>query len=286
MVVGQESLVKVHLHTNNPGLALEVGCELGQISSVSVGNMWEQNTAAASDAHAAARNNVPRPSPKSAQSGEFGVLAVVWGAGFAEILESQGVSTLLQAHGGSKPSTGEILEAIEQMPQEHVILLPNSKDVVLSAQQAAKITQKAVRVLPTSNEAEAVAASVCIVPGASVDDVWREMSSTIAELKVAALTQAIRDASVGGVPVQEGAFIGLVSGKVLASGIELSPVLVDLIRSLDPDPGQLVTLFHGASVDPSDVEAHLAALRSRWDDVEFEAYYGGHQIYHYVLSVE
>jgi len=288
LVVGGEAVVKVHLHTNHPGLALEIGCELGRIAAVSVGNMWEQNEEAASAADRAAAFGTRTNGAGTGGSlaGGVGVLAVVWGAGFAELLEGEGVTVLPQPAAGAKPSTGELLEAIESMPQGEIVLLPNNKDVALSAKQAARLAKKPVRVVPTASEAQAVAAAVCLQPGLSLDEVARRIEESAERLRVGMLTRAVRDAVLGGVQVREGMFIGMVSGSIVASGAELAPVLADLVQALGPEPGRLVTLYRGEEVSESEAGSHRGELAERWGDVEFEVYYGGQPVYHYVVSLE
>lgn len=350
MVVGSDQLVKVHVHTNRPGQALEIACDYGDLISVSVGNMKQQNrehaegasqsasrsgsqSAAPGALHRAAQGAsrsaepsavhragqsgsqsatqhlpqagsqsmesdgaayagaafgeaVPAAGEMTAAAGRVGVVSVCSGKGFEEILRRNGVAALVHGGQSMNPSAGELAQAIASVGADEVIVLPNNKNITLTANQAAKISGKKVIVVPTDNLPQAVAATFDYDPDRPVEEVAEAMSQAIERVRVAEVTHAVRDASINGMQISKGDWLGIVSGELVAVEKELSALLMAVIEALAPEDGELITLYSGSDVSPDECEEHLQLIQRRWPSVDVEAYDGGQPVYLYLIAVE
>lgn len=282
IVVGDSKLVKVHLHTNRPGAALEIACDVGSLVSVSIENMEEQNREHV-ESHRLADGLLVSNGAAGAQ---VAVVAVAAGEGFEELLLSQGVATIVRGGQGMNPSAGELVDAIDALGAGHVIVLPNNKNIVLTAEQASTLTRTPVTVVPTTSLPQAVSATFHFDPGLPVDEIVAKMTQAVREIRTAEVTRAARDARVNGADVQQGDIIALSEGNLLCATSELDEALVRTVRGLSPQPGELVTLYYGEEVAQEEAESHAALLRQEFPQCEIEVYFGGQPVYMYWISVE
>ena len=282
IVVGDERLVKVHLHTNRPGQALEIACDAGDLLSVSIENMQEQNREHV-ESHrdrASAKKNGEAAGPKVA------VVAVAAGKGFDELLRSQGVSAIVTGGQGMNPSAGELVDAIDATGAEHVILLPNNKNIILTAEQASTLAKTPVTVISTTSLPEAVAAIFHFDPTLPAGEAAAKMSEAASLVRTAEVTRAARDAQINGATVREGDFIGLSRGTLVSAGDALEGTLIETVRGLEPEDGALVTLYFGEDVTSEEASSHQALLQREFPACEIEVYFGGQPVYLYFISVE
>lgn len=278
LVVGTGSMLKVHIHTNEPGEVLRIACRCGEIDAVSVGNMKRQNR---EHAHEGAASHEQNGAP-----GGVGIVAVSLGEGFEALLRSQGVSEVVSGGQTMNPSAGELAEAVERLPHPHVILLPNNRNLLLSAKQVESLTKKRVTVLPTTNVTQAVSITVDFDPNRDVDQTVAAMSEVLEQVRCAEVTWAVRDATLSGKRVAEGDAIGLVDGEIVCAGQALAEVLCDVIEELSPERGELITLYPGAEVSDEEAEEHRRTVEERWPGCDVEMYRGDQPIYAYWISVE
>jgi len=282
IVVGNPHIVKVHLHTNRPGRALEIACDMGELSSISISNMKEQNRQHVREKEGqgglAARNG-------KAPAG-VAVVAVAPGKGFEELFLSQGVSRVVPGGQSMNPSAGELADAIEATGAKHVILLPNNKNIVLTAEQASTLTRVPVTVVPTTSAPQGVAATFDFDPAQSPEAVAEKMRQAMAGVRTVEVTRAARDAKIGTASVREGEVIAVSDGALLASGDAVDHVVVQALERLNPGKGSIVTLYYGEEVSAEEAEAHRAQVAERFPGCEVEAYYGGQPLYLYYIAVE
>ena len=282
IVVGDHRLVKVHLHTNRPGRALEVACDVGELISVNIGNMKEQN-----------REHVRGQLEQNGKTNANGkvhagvaVVAVASGKGFEELFYSQGVACVVSGGQSMNPSAGELVDAIEATGAKHVILLPNNKNIILTAEQASTLAKVEVTVVPTTSVPQGVAATFDFNPAASPDVIAQKMKRAIAAVRTAEVTRAARDAKIGDVSVRQGELIAVSDGMLLGRADAVEPVLIQAVERLSPEIGSLVTLYYGDEIDEQTAEAHRARLAEAFPGCEVEAYYGGQPLYLYFIAVE
>ena len=281
LVVGTGSMLKVHIHTNEPAEVLRIACGFGEIDSVSVGNMKRQNREHAQPAAGRAASH-----HSNGAAGRVGIVAVAVGEGFEALLRSQGVAAVV--HGGHtmNPSAGELAEAIDSLPHPHVILLPNNRNILLSARQVESLTKKRVSVIPTTNVTQAVSITVDFDPERDPETTVEAMTKALERVRCAEVTRAVRDASLGGRRVAEGDVIGLVDGELVACGRDTAAVLLESIEKLGPQRGELITLYPGADVSDEEAEEHRRAVEARWPECDVEMYRGGQPLFAYWVSVE
>lgn len=276
LVVGDEEALKIHLHTNHPGRALEIALEHGSITNVQISNMAEQVQ------QKAARHLPPA------------LVAVVPGPGFADIFRSLGVSGIVMGGQTMNPSTQEIAEVIGQQESHYVLVLPNNKNVLMAAQQAARLVpDKKVIPLPSVTVPQGIAAVLAYQPpapgepvGERIASITRSMEEAMTAVRSGEVTVAIRDFSQGATSVQAGEFMGLEGDALLAAGTDLSDVVTRLVTQLGGQEAETVTLYYGDGVSAEEAAALAALLQRVFPEPEIGVYYGGQPHYPYVISVE
>ena len=274
VVIGSDTLVKVHVHTPDPGPVLSYAVVLGTISQVSIVSMDEQH-----QEFMAARRREQKVQP-------VGILVVASGQGIANVFLDSGASAVLAGGDTMNPSTREILEAAEGIAAEHVIILPNNPNVVPAAEQAASISSRSIRVIPTTSIPQGIAAILAFNPQMDHDANVAAMEQASSSVVSGAVCAAARPTSIGGITVKEGQFIGLVERKLVLAGDEPDAVLLDLVAETRPQDGALVTLYWGADTSGDDAENAAQELLRRFPGVEVEVVSGEQPYYNYIISVE
>jgi len=259
LVVGDSRTIKVHVHTDQPGAAIEYGARVGTLSDITVENLQEQ-----AEEFASARAIVA-DSPQSIAS-DIAIVAVVPGDGFRGVFESLGVGVALPVH--------------------DVILLPNNPNIIMAAQQARKLSARNVVVVPTKTVPQGISALLAFNYQVDLDANADLMTRAAAEVQTIEITTAIRDATMDGLEVAEGEFMGLLNGTLVVSGKSLDEVVDGSLQRLGLDEYEIITLYHGADMSPSDGQALAERVQSMYPDHEVEVLDGGQPHYHYIISVE
>lgn len=280
VVVGDENTIKVHIHVKDPGQPLSYGISLGQISDVVVENMQEQMEEIV---HAGAAE--PHPAP-DIQAGQVAVVAVAAGAGLAGVFRSLGAAYVVNGGQTNNPSTEEIFQAIDRLPTEQIIVLPNNKNIFLAAEAARDLSAKQVVVVPSRSAPQGIAALMALNPGRDVAVNARAMEQSLSLVKTGEITRATRSVELDGVTVKEGALIGLVDGKLCSSGVDERSVLDELLTGMDVGDCGIVTLYYGAGITPDQAAEAAEHVRERFPDVEVEVIEGGQPHYFYILGAE
>lgn len=274
LVVGDDRTAKVHIHSNHPGLVLECGLKYGGLHNVQVNNMEEQHQEF-------------RGSPgNGAESKPLGVVAVGAGEGITTILESMGVDVVVEGGQTMNPSAEDLVKAINEVNAETVILLPNNKNILMAARQAASLAVKDVRVVPSVSIPQAFAAMLSYNPYASPEDNLSRMEGALDDVKTGEVTRAVRDTVVEGRSITRGDFIGMAEDRLVASGGSLDEVVARLIRVMLDEESSLVTLYYGAGMTGAEAREVMNGLEETFDELDFELHYGGQPLYHFIISVE
>ncbi len=280
VVVGDENAIKVHVHVKDPGQPLSYGIGLGQIMDVVVENMQEQMEEIV---HAAAPAVAPAP---SVQPGQVAVVAVAGGAGLAGVFRSLGAAYVVNGGQTNNPSTEEIFQAIEQLPTDKVIVLPNNKNIILAAEAARDLSAKQVAVVPSRSIPQGITALLALNPDAEVAVNAATMERALALVHTGEMTRATRSVELDGVTVKEGSIIGLVDGRLCSSGTDERVVLDELLERLNVDECGLVTVYYGANATVEGATEVADHIRRRYPDVEVEVVAGGQAHYFYILGAE
>ena len=276
VVIGDGSRAMVHGHAEDPGRLISMGIGIGALSKVKIENMDTQHADFASD------RRVEEP----VTAGGVAVVAVAWGEGIEEVFRSEGATHLVTGGNTMNPSVRDLMDAIDRTAADTVYVLPNNKNIVPAARQAAEQSTKTVHVVETVSIPQGIAALFDFDPDADADENVESMEEARQEVKTGEITRAARDASIEGVEVREGQFLGLLEGKPRASGDELNPVLVELLAEVDLQPGGLVTLYWGEMLSPNDAESASQALQEVYDDLDVEVVHGGQPHYEFIVSIE
>lgn len=275
IVVGDPHLVKVHVHTNSPGTALNNALQLGELSSIKIDNMREQHRELSDGA--AAQGDMTQH--------DVSVVAVVSGEGFKDVIRDFEIRDFVDGGQSMNPSSDDIAAAIRAANAKSVIVLPNNKNIILAAEQAARLVDCDVHVLKTVSLPEGVAAAVAFDPEQDVKSNTERMYDAVRSVWTGQVTKAVRDATYGGRTVRKGQVIGIADGNIDAAGASNSDVVVDLLKKSDPDH-ELVTIYYGAEVPEDEAKKVQAAAEEAFPDRDVELMYGGQQVYDYVLSSE
>lgn len=303
LVVGDGEVVKVHVHTEHPGQALEVGLRFGELLNVSVGNMREQNRQAAqkqreTGASALHANNGQSERPASAvgaavatppspvQKAALQAVVVAVGDGLAEIFTSLGAARVVKGGQTMNPSTQEILEAVESVGSEHVVILPNNGNVIFTANQVIELTDRHVHVIPTKTLPQGMAAMLAYDPNRSVEENLELMRRAGEQVRTGEVTYAVRDSQNNGIQVRKGDMIGLVEGELVVAGPDRSQVVLKVLERIVTEDSEVISLYYGEDVTDEEAEAMRRQVEERFPDLSVELYAGRQPVYYYILSVE
>ena len=273
VVVGDLEFVKVHVHTNNPGLALSYAGELGELDKIKIENMLEQN-----------RQLMERYKESKK---EQGMLAICAGEGLAAIFKDLTVDRVIEGGQTMNPSANDICEAINRINAEHIFVFPNNKNIILAAEQAkALIEDKTVHVIPTKNVPQGISTALVFNPEASVEDNMDSMIDALHNVTVGQVTYAVRATNVDGFDLVEGDIIGLGDKKILAKGDGVDGVVSSLVGKLTKKSHEMLTLYYGADVKEEEANALAEKLEEKYPDLEIDVLYGGQPLYYYIISLE
>lgn len=273
IVAGDQEAVKVHLHTFDPGKVLHYAVKLGTLHDIHIRNMDDQHREYQEMRRAAAP---PLP---------IATVAVTWGEGMAQVFHGLGVSGIVPGGRTMNPSTRELLRAVEAVPSEQVILLPNNGNVVPAAQQVVSLTAKQVAVVPTHTQPQGVAALLAFNPEAPVGENAAAMEAAARGVATLELTRAVRPTGLEGLRVKKGQAIALLDGELVAAGRSFAEVVSGLRTRLGLEKREVITVYTGAAADPAETE-YIAGLLRSWCPGQVEVVAGGQPHYNYIVSLE
>ena len=277
VVVADDSLIKVHVHTNMPGKVLQLGLRYGELSGIKIDNMKEQHR----------HLNVNTPiSEETTPEKESGVIAVAMGEGIASIFKDLSVDYIVEGGQTMNPSIDDILKAVESVNAKEIFILPNNGNIILSASQAQQISDKTIHVIPSKSIPQGIAAMLAFNPDIDGEANVARMTSALQTVKTGHVTYAVRDSSFDGMSIKKDDIIGLYNGKISAVGRDVQLVTQELINNMVDDDSEIVTLFYGDMMNEEDTEPITGFLNERYPDVEVEVHYGGQPLYYFIISVE
>jgi DAK2 domain fusion protein YloV len=289
LVVGDDQLIKVHVHVHNPGEALGYGASVGSLDDIVVENMQAQyetfvrNRGGVHEEKAADTPVEPPP----IQEGTIAAVAVAPGDGLKRILYSLGAGYVIAGGQTMNPSTKDIVEAIETLPTDKVVLLPNNKNIFMAAEQAAgRVNSKIVQVIPTRTIPQGISALLALDPHGEMDEVVAAMVESSGMVETGEVTMATRDSRVNGIKVRKGQMIGLHNDDLTVVGNDVPSVVADLLGKMGIGDLELITLYYGADIDRSEAQTLTEHLRDEYPDHEIELREGGQPHYYYILSAE
>ncbi len=279
LVVGDSRVVKVHVHALEPGTPINYGASVGSISRVIVENMQEQYQ---DFILSKAQRPMAPPEPISG----IGTVIVAPGQGLMTVFESLGACVVVSGGQTMNPSTEQLLKAVESVPSEDVIILPNNKNIILAAEQAKALSEKQVEVVPTISVPQGISALLALNYQADLASNARIMAEATETIETIEITTAVRSVRVNGVPVQKGEVIGLINGKLKVKGDSPSSVVLEALEGIQAEEYEIITIYYGESIAADEAQQLADQILSRYPEQEIEVVDGGQPHYHYILSVE
>lgn len=284
VVVADDEVVKVHVHTNDPGLAIQRALTYGSLTSMKIDNMREEhNEKVIREAEQKSAQEEKQEKPKK----PFGFISVSVGEGLSEIFTGLGVDYLIEGGQTMNPSTEDMLQAIEVVNADTIFILPNNKNIILAAEQAAELTEdKKVIVIPTKTIPQGIAALINFMEEASPEENMEQMLQEMKQVKTGQVTYAVRDTSIDGKEIHIGDIMGIGESGIEAVGKDIAGTTVSLLSGMIDSDAELVSVYYGAEVTEDDANVLAEKITEVFPDVEVEVEFGGQPVYYYILSVE
>lgn len=293
LVVGEDGIVKVHIHTADPGQILHICIQSGSLHDIKIDNMADQFKKTRWGSRFKETNLQGADSPKgnsgedvTASAGQIGVVAISSGEGLNDIFTSMGANKIIAGGQSMNPSVEDIVKAVQSLPFEMVIVLPNNNNIRLAAEQAVKLVKKEVVVVDTRSIPQGLAALLAFDRNLSLAHNHTEMCKRARLVKTGEITFAVRDARINNISVKKNNIIGLSDGELLVQGDTINGTTAELIRTMLTGEEELLTLYHGRDVTSSQAEQLVEEISAKYPFLEVELHYGGQPLYYYLLSLE
>ncbi|QLL77819.1 DAK2 domain-containing protein [Ligilactobacillus saerimneri] len=284
LVINDDEVVKVHVHTEYPGKVLSWGQQFGDLQTVKVDNMrWQQEEIIINDKKEEAEAAQPVTNDIA---GDYGIVAVASGAGITDILKSLGATYILSGGQTMNPSTKDIVDAINSTQAEKVIVLPNNKNILLAADQAATVVDAEVAVVPTASISEAMTALLAFEKTKTLAENRQDMTDSLQDVTFGKVTNAVRDTTIEGQEIKNGQFMGIIGKKIEIVAENVQQATVKMIEKMVDEDSEIVTILFGANGSQQEAEAIKDAVLAIDEDLEVEIYEGDQPVYQYMVSVE
>ncbi len=298
VVVADDEIVKTHVHTNDPGLALQKALTFGSLSKIKIDNMREehQEKLIKDSQKLAAQQKAEEEAYEAAQADEktnnmpakeMGFVSVSIGEGMNEVFRGLGVDYLIEGGQTMNPSTEDMLNAIEHVNAKTVFILPNNKNIIMAANQAVDLVEdKQIIVIPTKTIPQGITALVNYIPDHSAEENKEQMMAEIENVKTGQVTYAVRDTEIDGKTIKQNDFMGIGDKSILSVGTDLRATTLEMVDAMVDEDSAIVSIYFGSDSDEDSANELAAAIEEKYPDVEVEVNDGGQQIYYYVISVE
>ena len=290
VVVADDDIVKIHVHTNDPGLAIQKALTFGSLTKIKIDNMREEHeeklikeAAKIAEEEAKKAAEAKKAEPRK----EMGFISVSIGEGVGEIFKGLGVDYLIEGGQTMNPSTEDMLNAIDNVNAEHIFILPNNKNIILAANQAQALTEdKVIHVIPTKTVPQGITAMINYLPDLSAEENVEAMEEAITTVKTGQVTYAVRDTKIDDKEIREGNIMGIGDAGILAVGEDLEATTLEMFKELVDDMSEIISIYYGAEVEEEKANELGEKVSEMFPDCDVEVHFGGQPIYYYVVSVE
>lgn len=292
VVVADDEIVKTHVHTNDPGLAIQEALKHGSLSKIKIDNMREEHQEKLiKDAEKLAKEQKEEETKKEEKAEEprkeMGFISVSIGAGVNEIFNGLGVDYIIEGGQTMNPSTEDMLNAIDHVNADNIFILPNNKNIVLAANQAASLVEdKKIIVIPTKTIPQGITALINFIPDQSAEENAERMTEELENVKTGQVTYAVRDTVIDDKEIKQGDYMGIGDKSILAVGKDIKSTTENMVAEMIDEESAIICIYYGEEVTEEDANALGAALEEKYPEVEVEIHFGGQPIYYYVISVE
>ncbi|MGG0283672.1 DAK2 domain-containing protein [Peribacillus butanolivorans] len=279
LVISDDEVVKVHIHSEQPGNCLNYGQQYGSLIKMKIDNMREQHTAIVGETNASLQTK-----PKSKE--KYGVVSVAMGTGISELFKSIGAKSVIEGGQTMNPSTEDIVKAVEEANAEHVIILPNNKNIIMAANQAADVLGDYVTVIPTKTVPQGMAALLAFNPSQDASENKKAMIEALSHVKTGQITYAVRDTTIDGLTIKTGDFMGIDEGTIKVKDKDKSQAAKDLLSEMINEDSEILTILYGEDATKEEVEDLVAFCNDNFEDVEVEVHNGKQPLYSFIFSIE
>lgn len=283
LVIADEDLVKVHIHSEQPGDCLSYGQRYGNLINMKIENMRLQHTNILDEDSSHAVNT---QAEKPAEKLEYGIVTVSMGSGVADLFRSIGAHAVIEGGQTMNPSTEDIVKAIKEVNAEKVIILPNNKNIIMAAQQAAEVTEEEAIVIPSKTVPQGMSALLAFNPGADLSENEESMSEALAHVKTGQITYAVRDTSIDGLEIEKGDFMGIDEGKIVVKDKDKVQSAINLLSSMINEEAEILTIIKGEDATDEEVESLVAFIEEKYEEIEVEVHNGKQPLYAFIFSIE
>ncbi|MCI8668297.1 MAG: DAK2 domain-containing protein [Lachnospiraceae bacterium] len=287
VVVSDDDIVKVHVHTNDPGLAIQKALTYGSLTKMKIDNMREEHQEKLiKDAEKLAEQQKQQELEQMPRK-EAGFITVSIGEGMNEIFKGLGVDRIIEGGQTMNPSTEDVLNAIAQVNANTIYVLPNNKNIILAAEQAKKLTKdKNIVVIPSKTVPQGITAIINFMPERSVEENTARMTEEMGKVKTGQITYAVRDTVIDEKEIKQNDIMGIGDAGIISVGTDLFKTTVDMVSNLIDDDSEIISIYYGQEVTESDAAAIADKIEELYPDVDVEVNMGGQPIYYYIISVE
>ena len=285
--VADDEIIKIHVHTDHPGLAIEKALTIGSLTGLKIDNMREQHTNAISFTGTPAPAAAPAAPAVEQPKKDVGFVSISAGEGLTAIFKNLGVDEVIEGGQTMNPSTEDILNAVDKINADHIFVLPNNKNIILAAEQAAKLVEdKKLHVIPSRSVPEGISAMFCFEADADPDEMEAAMKDAIKLVDTATVTYAVRDTSIGDKEIREGNILGMLNDQIEVVAEDVMEGTKELIKASIKDESEVVGIYYGADATEESAEELAAFIEENYPDCEVEVQNGGQPLYYYIISVE
>lgn len=282
LVVSDDEIVKVHIHAEEPGTAMNLGQRYGSFIAIKVENMRQQHSSLLE----LDEQKTATPVKKEEKKKDYAIVTVSMGEGIADLFRSIGASHVIEGGQTMNPSTEDIVKAIEEVHADKVFILPNNKNIIMAAEQAASVADVEAVVVPTKTVPQGMAAMLAFNPMSSLEQNKDQMTESLAHVKTGQVTHAVRDTTIDGLAITSGDFMGISEGKIVKTNTDLLAVSQELLSTMLDDESEILTILKGEGADTEVVEALVSYVEDAFEDVEVEVHDGKQPLYPFIFSVE
>jgi uncharacterized protein len=281
LVISDLEVVKVHIHSEQPGNCLSYGQKYGSLINIKIENMRQQHTNIVGETP-----HSPKAEKPKAQKQEYGIVTVSMGSGIADLFRSIGAHAVIEGGQTMNPSTEDIVKAIKEVNAKKIIILPNNKNIIMAAQQAAEVSDEEVVVIPSKTVPQGMTALLAFNPTASLKDNEVSMSEALQHVKTGQITFAVRDTSIEGLTIEKDDFMGINDGKISVKNKDKLAAAKELLASMLDQDSEILTILQGEDTSEEEVNALVEYIEENYEDVEIEVHNGGQPLYSFIFSIE
>jgi uncharacterized protein len=283
LVISDQEVVKVHIHSEQPGDCLSYGQKFGNLINIKIENMRQQHTNIVGESSHSPMAD--KPSRKTEKQ-EYGIVTVSMGSGIAELFRSIGAHAVIEGGQTMNPSTEDIVKAIKEVNAKKIIILPNNKNIIMAAQQAADVTDEEVIVIPSKTVPQGMTALLAFNPGAELKTNEATMNEALQHVKTGQITFAVRDTSIEGLTIEKDDFMGINDGKITVKNKNKLAAAKELLENMIDEDSEILTILQGEDTDDQEVEELVSFIEQKYEDVEIEVHKGQQPLYSFIFAIE